>query len=389
MKRNLLPAIVLAVCLLIASIGALTESEAPKQSNLPQVSSPIQSDSQENSDGGESSPNIESPAPTEPPIGSEMPSHADESDPVPSVQDSLPTAENENLIQQPSGGNDAFQISDVPAYSGKPYTTLNNNVPYFNPATLSAQSVESYSSLDELGRCGVAYACIGRDIMPTEERGSIGMVKPSGWHTVRYDDLIADKYLYNRCHLIGYQLSAENANLSNLITGTRYLNIEGMLPFENMTAEYVESTGNHVAYRVTPIFEGDNLLATGVLMEGYSVEDQGDGICFCIFTYNVQPGIEIDYATGESRTAEEVNAPTPPSVIPNQPVTVPVETPPNNPPAEELVSADYIMNTNTKKFHYPSCSSVSDMKEKNKKEFTGSRDELINIGYKPCSRCHP
>lgn len=182
-----------------------------------------------------------------------------------------------------------FSTSDVPAYSGKAYTSVNGNVPYFSAAELATQSFETYSDLDSLGRCGVTYACIGKDLMPTEERGSIGMVKPTGWHTVRYDDLVDGKYLYNRCHLIGYQLTGENANTKNLITGTRYLNIEGMLPFENMVADYIQETNNHVLYRVTPIFEGNNLLANGVLMEGYSVEDKGAGVSYCVFAYNVQP----------------------------------------------------------------------------------------------------
>ena len=198
----------------------------------------------------------------------------------------------------------SFSLSDVPAYSGKAYISVNGNVPYFTAAELTTTSFETYSDLDTLGRCGVTYACIGQDLMPTKERGSIGMVKPTGWHTVRYDDLVDGKYLYNRCHLIGYQLTGENANTQNLITGTRYLNIEGMLPFENMVADYIQETDNHVLYRVTPIFEGNNLLANGVLMEGYSVEDKGAGVSYCVFAYNVQPGIEIDYATGESKLAD-------------------------------------------------------------------------------------
>ena len=211
--------------------------------------------------------------------------------------------------------------------------------------------------------------------MPTEERGSIGSVKPTGWHTVKYDN-VDGKYLYNRCHLIGYQLSGENANTKNLITGTRYLNIQGMLPFENMVADYVKETGNHVMYRVTPIFEGDNLLANGVLMEGYSVEDKGAGVSYCVFAYNVQPGIEIDYATGE-KTATVTPTPSP-EPEKQEPAT-----------GSEASQADYILNTNTKKFHYPTCSSVNDMKEKNKQEFFGTRDEAISNGYSPCGRCKP
>ena len=186
-------------------------------------------------------------------------------------------------------------------YSGNPFVEVNGNVPYFGKEEYTTESFEIYSELDSLGRCGVAYANIGKDLMPVEERGEIGMVKPSGWHTVKYPEVIEDLFLYNRCHLIGYQLSGENANVQNLITGTRYLNVEGMLPFENKVASYVRETGNHVLYRVTPVFEKDNLLAEGVLMEAYSVEDEGKGVAFCVFVYNVQPGIEIDYATGESK----------------------------------------------------------------------------------------
>ena len=289
----------------------------------------------------------------------------------------------------------------MPAYSGKAYTSVNGNVPYFTAAELTTTSFETYSDLDTLGRCGVTYACIGQDLMPTKERGSIGMVKPTGWHTVKYD-FVDGKYLYNRCHLIGYQLTGENANTQNLITGTRYLNIEGMLPFENMVADYIQETNNHVLYRVTPIFEGNNLLANGVLMEGYSVEDKGAGVSYCVFAYNVQPGIYIDYATGDSSLSG--NAP------PEQPSTAPAPsgsvsseeadyilntTPSPEPEKQEPVTgseasqADYILNTNTKKFHYPTCSSVNDMKEKNKQEFFGTRDETIALGYSPCGRCKP
>lgn len=254
--------------------------------------------------------------------------------------------------------------------------------------TQMAMDSGNYSDLDALGRCGTACASIGQDLMPTESRGSIGMVKPTGWHTVRYDDLVDGKYLYNRCHLIGYQLTGENANTKNLITGTRYLNIEGMLPFENMVADYIEETNNHVLYRVTPIFEGNNLLANGVLMEGYSVEDKGAGVSYCVFAYNVQPGIEIDYATGESKLAdgaqqeEQKTATVTPTPSPEPEKQEPVT-------GSEASQADYILNTNTKKFHYPTCSSVNDMKEKNRQEFFGTRDETIALGYSPCGRCKP
>ena len=192
-----------------------------------------------------------------------------------------------------------IDLSDIPEYDGSPFVSVNDNQPEFSEKDLTTKSFETYSDLDDYGRCGVAYANVGQDLMPTEERGSIGKVKPSGWHTVKYD-IVDGKYLYNRCHLIGYQLTAENANERNLITGTRYLNVDGMLPFENMVADYVKETGNHVLYRVTPVYEEDNLVASGVQMEAMSVEDEGDGILFNVFCYNVQPGISIDYETGES-----------------------------------------------------------------------------------------
>ncbi|MCI9092790.1 MAG: hypothetical protein HFF36_03240 [Coprobacillus sp.] len=200
--------------------------------------------------------------------------------------------------------DEKIDILNVPDYTHQEYVEINNNIPYFEESDLSDESFEKYSELDNLGRCGVAYANIGVDIMPTEKRGSIGMIKPTGWHTVKYNH-IDGKYLYNRCHLIAYQLSGENANEKNLITGTRYMNVEGMLPFEEKVGNYVRETKNHVLYRVTPIFEGENLVAKGVLMEAMSVEDDGEGICFCVFVYNVQPQIQIDYSTGESQYIKE------------------------------------------------------------------------------------
>ena len=196
----------------------------------------------------------------------------------------------------------SVDTTGIPEFSGEAYVAINDNVPQFSEEDLVTEAYEFYSDQDALGRCGYAMACVGTEIMPTEERGSIGQVKPSGWQTVKYD-FVDGKYLYNRCHLIGYQLTGENANEKNLITGTRYLNVEGMLPFENMIADYVKETGNHVIYRVTPVYEGDELVARGVTMEAWSVEDEGEGICFHVYAYNNQPGVLIDYATGES-TAE-------------------------------------------------------------------------------------
>ena len=205
-----------------------------------------------------------------------------------------------NFINSYAYKHESYDISEIPAYSGENYVIINNNEPSFTENDLSTESFETYSSQDALGRCGSAYANIGIDLMPTEERGSIGSIKPTGWHTVKYD-IVDGKYLYNRCHLIGHQLSGENANPENLITCTRQMNVEGMLPFENEIAEYVKSTNNHVLYRVTPIYEGTNLLASGVQMEALSVEDNGKGIKFNIYVYNVQDGVEIDYVDGESR----------------------------------------------------------------------------------------
>ena len=215
------------------------------------------------------------------------------------VLEELEEYENSDVLPE-YVGEGAESLEEIPEFSDATYVAVNGNVPFFMPEEITEESYEYYSELDALGRCGVTMACIGVDIMPTEERGEIGSVKPTGWQSVKYD-IVDGKYLYNRCHLIGFQLAGENANKRNLITGTRYLNIEGMLPFENLVADYVQETENHVLYRVTPLFDGDDLVAHGVLMEGWSVEDEGEGICFCVYAYNAQPGIEIDYATGDSR----------------------------------------------------------------------------------------
>ena len=257
---------------------------------------------------------------------------------------------------------DTLEPDSIPAYSGQAYVPIHDNVPYFEESDYASASFETYSELDALGRCGAAFANVGLDLMPTEPRGSIGQVKPTGWQTVKYDS-VDGKYLYNRCHLIGYQLTAENANRQNLITGTRYLNVTGMLPFENLVADYIKETGNHVLYRVTPIFEGDNLLASGVLMEAMSMEDKGEGVLFNVYCYNVQPGIVIDYATGESRLAEEE--------------------------AADASAVVYILNTKSLKFHTPLCSSAAQINEKDRQEYSGSREALIAQGYEPCKRCNP
>lgn len=261
----------------------------------------------------------------------------------------------------------AFDISDVPEFSGMPYIEINGNSPYFTDDEYTTDSFEHYGELDALGRCTEAFACVGRDLMPTEKRESISSVLPSGWNSIQYD-CVDGKNLYNRCHLIAFQLTGENANKENLITGTRFMNTEGMLPFENMTADYIKETGNHVMYRVTPIFEDSNLVASGVLMEGYSVEDSGEGICFNVYCYNNQPNITINYATGESSYSGTQN-------------TSDTE---NN-----TEQTEYVLNTNTKKFHLPYCDNVTEMNDKNREYYYGSRNELISQGYTPCKNCNP
>ncbi|MFR6378536.1 MAG: DNA/RNA non-specific endonuclease [Evtepia sp.] len=258
--------------------------------------------------------------------------------------------------------------------SESPWTELNGNAPEFDASDLTrTDPFETYSGLDSLGRCGVAYANICMELMPTEERESIGQVKPTGWHTAKYDG-VDGKYLYNRCHLIGFQLAGENANEKNLITGNPVrMNTQGMLPFENKVADYVKSTGNHVLYRVTPVFEGSDLVAQGVQMEAYSVEDQGEGVCFNVFCYNAQPGVGIEYASGESwsdPTVDWVGF------------------------CDDLYPArtrwrPKVPNTNSHKFHKPDCSGVARISAQNKQGSDEQLLELIEQGYSPCGTCNP
>lgn len=262
----------------------------------------------------------------------------------------------------------------------KPYSIVNNNIPQFTEAEITLESFESYSDLDALGRCGPAIACIGQEIMPTKERGAIGQIKPSGWQMEKYD-IVDGKYLYNRCHLIGYQLSGENANEKNLITGTRYMNVDGMLPFENMVADYIKETNNHVMYRVTPVFDENNLLAKGVQMEAFSVEDNGKGVSFNVFVDNIQPGIEINYLDGTSKLVTDNTN------IKNQIPESKEESEENN--YGNDFDVVYILNTNTMKFHYEWCSSVKDINSKNKEIFNGGKDWLVDNNYSPCGICKP
>lgn len=253
------------------------------------------------------------------------------------------------------------------------YVEVNNNKPLFD--NITSEVFENYSDLDSLGRCGVAFANVCTELQPTEKRGNIGMIKPSGWKTSNYNEhpgLVDGNYLYNRCHLIGYQLAGENANEKNLITGTRYLNVTGMLPFENMVDDYLEENPkNHVLYRVTPSYINNDLVAQGVLMEAYSVEDNGK-LQFCIWCYNVQPSITIDYSTGDNWLSTE---------------TPSIESTTNNSSTNEEFT--YILNTNSKKIHRPNCSAVNDMKAQNKEETHKSIEELESEGYAPCEICKP
>ncbi len=336
------------------------------------------------------------------------------------------------ISTRPNAQNKA--LAAVPEYSGAASVTLNNNQPEFTDDEITTASYEQYGALDSYGRCTTAIACIGTDLMPTEERGSIGMIKPTGWNQNKYPGIVDSEppYLYNRCHLIGYQLTGENANERNLVTGTRYMNVDGMLPYENEVASYIKNTGNHVMYRVTPIFEDSNLLCSGVQMEAYSVEDSGKGVSFNVYCYNVQPGVIIDYTDGSNSADPDYTGSTASGTAVEQTeanaidnnsgksstdaatgtntqsyndtavagaaaATIAAETTSEETStateetseSAESPACNYVANKNTKKFHYPSCSSVSDMKESNKLYYDGTRDELINQGYEPCKRCNP
>lgn len=274
--------------------------------------------------------------------------------------------ENSTTVTQPTVNDDIELLAS--GYSGEPFVAVNNNIPYFTDDEKGSTEVfENYSPLDNLGRCGVAYANICKELMPTEDRESLSSVTPSGWKNKQYD-FVDGGWLYNRAHIIGFQLAGEQANKLNLITGTRYFNVDGMLTFENMVADYVKEESGHVLYRVTPIYVGDNLVCEGVLMEGWSVEDKGEAICFNVFCYNVQPGVEINYATGDSWLSGE-------------------KVPEND--KEDNIKETYILNTNSKKFHKETCSNAKDISDKNKEIYKGTKDELIKDGYNPCGSCKP
>lgn len=297
---------------------------------------------------------------------------------------------------RPVTDDGVLSYRDVPAFEGNPYVYVNDGEPTFTDEQRAAEpGHEHYGELDELGRCTAAFAVVGPETQPTEKRGSIGEIRPSGWQMAKYD-FVEGKYLFNRCHLLGYQLTGENANPQNLITGTRYLNIQGMLPFENALADYVDATGNHVLMAVTPIFEGSELVARGVHMMAESVEDGGEGVAFNVFCYNVQPGVVIDYGTGESMLEEDATPLPDVSGAESAPDTASEGAGAGEASekgatgsAEGKGTTEYVLNTNSKKFHLPSCSSVDQMSPKNREDVEDTRENLIAKGYDPCKRCNP
>ena len=342
------------------------------------------------------------------------------------TRSNIANAVNQTLATRNMFASIDFDPNSVPSYSGAPSVEVNGNVPFFVESDYLRRSFEMYSAFDSLGRCGPAFALVGKETMPSRKRGSIGMIKPSGWQISEYD-WIDGKYLYNRCHLIAYSLAGENENQYNLITGTRSMNTLGMLPNEERVAMYVDSTANHVLYRVTPFFEGDNLVASGVLMEARSIEDDGAGINFCVWCYNVEPGVVIDYASGDNRAGDpksesysdsdggshggsssvshgdsgdgmhgdsgdsssgdsSTSVITPKGLAGEKAADSQDAQPANGSESQEQT---YVLNTNTHRFHYPYCSLVADMKEKNKQVVEGIRDELIKQGYHPCGVCNP
>lgn len=327
------------------------------------------------------------------------------------------------ILEKPVAGS-TFKLADVPEYQDTTVLLVNGNMPDFYIWQVKPESYISFSPLDKLQRTGAGMACLSRDTIPTEARGKIGNIRPSGWHTIRYDDLIEDKYLYNRSHVLGFQLSGDNATPENLFTGTRFLNKESMLFFENQVADYLnQKKENHVIYRVSPVYHENELVPTGVQMEAFSVEDYGQGVCFNVFLYNIQPGVLIDYATGESRrdpdykSGEQINtgdeyrkaleqlkkgqkdqaADKEALALNGLPAEKTGEGSRSAMPAvsesetstQDTRTVTYILNTNTHKFHHPDCPSVSDIKARNKKEFYGTRDEAISAGYSSCGRCNP
>lgn len=319
-------------------------------------------------------------------------------------QDAQEEQQDADAAQAQPDDPEAF-LADIPEWTGYAFCYVNGNKPDFAPEEIWTSTQESLEPLDELGRCGTANSCIGTDGMPTEGRGDISEIHPTGWHTERYD-FVEGEALYNRCHLIAHMLSGDDAIPRNLVTGTSYMNRDGMLPFEEAIAAYVKGTGNHVMYRVTPVFAGDELVCRGVHMEAVSVEDDGAGLSFNVFCYNVQPGIDIDYKTGDNKLSEDTEmledyqagrfaliANTHSETSDNSFIA---DEPQSGEGAEDegqneqkSQTRTYILNTNTGKFHYPDCRSVKDMKDKNKQEVEATREEIIERGFEPCGNCKP
>lgn len=328
---------------------------------------------------------------------------ADETTPVETT-----VADTEEDSFPPLTSGETLDPDNLPQFTELPFVEVNGNVPIFHDYEITEKEYKIFSGLDNLGREGFAQALVGPDMLPDSERESIGDIRPSGWpenmEDINYGgELIEGNYLYNRCHLLGFQYSGENDNRYNLITGTRFLNVQGMLPFETQITEYVERTNNHVLVRVTPIFVGDNLLASGVQMEALSVEDKGKEVSFNIYVFNVQPGIEIDYSTGASHLEGEAEQSTAPGTAVSETTIIETTVPATTTPVTEAPvtatpvpvteapqqSYNYVLNTNTRKFHYSWCGSVKQMKPKNTSYYNGTRDEIIAMGYSPCARCKP
>jgi DNA-entry nuclease len=370
MKRtNFLALYALLLSVVIALTGCVAVNPETIESEPSYDSSPAVSDgvSSENCSENESKNTLESTEDSSSLTSSDI--SDDESASSGNNSDSNQNNSNSNQDDlKPTDPLRFIDVNNLPVYDGSPFVALNDNEPAFSKAEITDKAFESYAKLDSLGRCGTTFACVGKETMPTEPRGDISSVKPSGWNNVKYDTSLVDGgYIYNRCHLLGFQLTGENANKYNLITGTRYMNVDGMLPFENMVADYVKETGNHVLLRVTPVFVGNELVARGVVMEAYSVEDEGDGVFYNVYCFNVQPGIDIDYSDGTSKLADGGNDDT----------------------GDNETKITYILNTSTKKFHYPNCASAKKIADKNRAETTKSREELIAEGYSPCGNCDP
>ncbi|MBO7254666.1 MAG: DNA/RNA non-specific endonuclease [Clostridia bacterium] len=396
LKKSIAALLVLATLLLVSCGGeeSKSESSAESGSEISEIVSTDNSSVSESQSGADESEKTDDSKETAGETSSEAPSEnesselsesSEEPSEVPSEEPSKEESSKEETSKEetskeessedekPSSGvgnkdTEAANLDKIPEFSGTGYIVIDNNMPFFTAAQLTTSGYEKYGALDNLGRCTTAIASLGKETMPTEDRGSISSVKPTGWIQAKYS-CIKTSDLYNRSHLIAWSLSGENANKQNLVTGTAYLNQDNMTQFEDMVLDYIKETGNHVAYRVTPLFKGNDLVCRGVQMEAYSIEDDGEGICFNVYCYNVQPGVIIDYATGESHSESGEESSEESSV-------------------DTSIEADYVLNVSSKKIHAPDCSSVAKMSDKNRKNYTGSIDELLAQGYKPCGSCN-